>query len=85
MVAQQLRIVTGLWPLLAPGGRMIYITCSVLRAENEALIGELLQRTVDAQVVPFTLPVGQAAALGWQVLPGDGDLDGMYYAVLEKR
>ena len=85
MAAQQLRIVTGLWPLLAPGGRMLYVTCSLLRAENEALIGELLQRTTDARVVPFTLPVGQAAAHGWQILPGDGDLDGMYYAVLEKH
>jgi 16S rRNA (cytosine967-C5)-methyltransferase len=31
------------------------------------------------------LPAGQAAAVGWQILPGDGDLDGMYYAVLERR
>jgi 16S rRNA (cytosine967-C5)-methyltransferase len=28
--------------------------------------------------------VGQAAAIGWQILPGDGDLDGMYYALLRK-
>jgi 16S rRNA (cytosine967-C5)-methyltransferase len=35
--------------------------------------------------VGFTLPVGQPAAVGWQILPGDGDLDGMYYAVVHKR
>jgi 16S rRNA (cytosine967-C5)-methyltransferase len=35
--------------------------------------------------VPFALPAGQPAAVGWQILPGDGDLDGMYYAVLEKH
>ncbi len=80
----QRRIVSGLWPLLARGGRLIYVTCSVLRAENEALIDFLLEATVDARVLPFTLPVGQAAGHGWQILPGDGDLDGMYYAVLEK-
>jgi 16S rRNA (cytosine967-C5)-methyltransferase len=84
MHEQQRRILSALWPLLAPGGRLVYITCSVLRAENEAIVGELLAAHADAQAVPFTLPAGQAAAIGWQILPGDGDLDGMYYAVLKK-
>ena len=85
MQAQQRRILAALWPLLAPGGRLIYITCSVLRAENELIVNELLAAQADAQVVAFTLPAGQAAAVGWQILPGDGDLDGMYYAALEKK
>jgi len=83
--AQQRRILGALWPLLAPGGRLLYITCSLLRAENEAIVGELLAAQPDAHAVAFELPAGQAAAVGWQILPGDGDLDGMYYAVLEKR
>ncbi|HEY8585184.1 MAG TPA: 16S rRNA (cytosine(967)-C(5))-methyltransferase RsmB [Rhodanobacter sp.] len=85
MQAQQRRILAALWPLLAPGGRLVYVTCSVLRTENEAAVAELLAGQPDAQAVPFTLPVGQAATVGWQILPGDGDLDGMYYAVLQKR
>jgi len=85
MRAQQRRILSALWPLLAPGGRLVYITCSVLRAENEAIVGELLAAQPDAQAIAFTLPEGHAAAVGWQILPGDGDLDGMYYAVLQKR
>ncbi|KZC39302.1 MULTISPECIES: 16S rRNA (cytosine(967)-C(5))-methyltransferase RsmB [Rhodanobacter] len=84
MQAQQRRLLAALWPLLAPGGRLLYVTCSVLRAENEAIVGKLLAAQADAQAVPFTLPVGQPAAVGWQILPGDGDLDGMYYAVLQK-
>jgi 16S rRNA (cytosine967-C5)-methyltransferase len=85
MHAQQRRVLSALWPLLAPGGRLVYITCSVLRAENEAIVGELLAAQSDAQAVAFTLPEGRTAAVGWQILPGDGDLDGMYYAVLQKR
>ncbi|HWU74921.1 MAG TPA: 16S rRNA (cytosine(967)-C(5))-methyltransferase RsmB [Rhodanobacter sp.] len=85
MHEQQRRILTALWPLLAPGGRLVYITCSVLRTENEAILGELLATQADAQTVSFTLPVGQPAAVGWQILPGDGDLDGMYYAVIRKQ
>lgn len=85
MQAQQRKILSALWPLLAPGGRLVYITCSVLRSENEAIVTELLSRYDDAELLPFTLPVGQAAAVGWQILPGDGDLDGMYYAALRKR
>jgi 16S rRNA (cytosine967-C5)-methyltransferase len=85
LCAQQRRILTALWPLLAPGGRLVYVTCSLLRAENEAVINELLDTQPDAQAVGFTLPVGQPAAVGWQILPGDGDLDGMYYAVVHKR
>lgn len=81
---QQWRILSALWDLLAPGGRLLYVTCSILREENEAVIGGFLERHRDASVVPFTLPVGQAAAVGWQILPGDGDLDGMYYAALTK-
>ncbi len=84
LVAQQSRILSSLWPLLAPGGRLVYITCSLLRRENDAVVNEWLADQADARAVAFELPVGQAAQVGWQILPGDGDLDGMYYAVLEK-
>lgn len=84
LVAQQRRILDALWPLLAPGGRLLYITCSLLRAENEDVVAPFLAAHADARAIPFELPVGHAAAVGWQILPGDGDLDGMYYAVIEK-
>ena len=84
LVAQQQRILSALWPLLAPGGRLIYVTCSLLRAENEAVTEHFLAGRDDARVIPVQLPFGQAAAVGWQILPGDSDLDGMYYAVLER-
>jgi 16S rRNA (cytosine967-C5)-methyltransferase len=85
LVAQQRRILAALWPLLAPGGKLVYVTCSLLRAENEAVIALFLAGRDDVHVAPVSLPDGRAAAVGWQILPGDGDLDGMYYAVLERR
>ncbi|MCX7513236.1 16S rRNA (cytosine(967)-C(5))-methyltransferase RsmB [Frateuria sp. STR12] len=85
LAALQQRILLALWPLLKPGGRLVYATCSLLRAENEASVQALLAAAGDARAVPFTLPTGQPAAVGWQILPGDGDLDGMYYAVIEKQ
>ncbi|QWT19322.1 16S rRNA (cytosine(967)-C(5))-methyltransferase RsmB [Bacillus sp. NP157] len=84
LVAQQGRILAACWDTLAAGGRLLYVTCSILRRENEGVVGAFLEGHPDARVVPITLPVGQAAAIGWQILPGDGDLDGMYYALLER-
>ncbi|MDR6937721.1 16S rRNA (cytosine(967)-C(5))-methyltransferase RsmB [Luteibacter sp. 3190] len=84
LVAQQGRILAACWDTLAPGGRLLYVTCSLLRRENEGVVGTFVAGRDDAKVVPVSLPVGQPAAIGWQILPGDGDLDGMYYALLEK-
>jgi 16S rRNA (cytosine967-C5)-methyltransferase len=85
LAAQQRRLLAALWPLLAPGGRLVYITCSLLRAENEAVVEGFFAGRTDARAVPLHLPAGQAAASGWQILPGDDDLDGMYYAVFERQ
>ena len=82
--AQQRRIITALWPLLAPGGVLVYATCSVLRGENEAIVETVLHGQPDARARNFALPAGQRSGPGWQILPGDDGLDGMYYAVLEK-
>jgi 16S rRNA (cytosine967-C5)-methyltransferase len=83
--AQQRRIVEALWPLLAPGGRLVYVTCSLLRAENAGIVAAFARAHDDANLVPIALPDGQSAGTGWQVLPGDGDLDGMYYAIVAKK
>jgi 16S rRNA (cytosine967-C5)-methyltransferase len=85
LIAQQARILAACWELLAPGGSLLYVTCSILRAENEGVVGAFVAERGDVDLVPLSLPVGQTAGIGWQILPGEGDLDGMYYALLRKR
>jgi 16S rRNA (cytosine967-C5)-methyltransferase len=77
-VELQAALLDALWPLLRPGGRLVYATCSVLRREN------------DAQIAGFAAAVGATDALGTagqsrcQTLPGHADGDGFYYACLLK-
>jgi 16S rRNA (cytosine967-C5)-methyltransferase len=85
LAREQSRLLDSLWPLLKPGGRLLYATCSILRAENEAVVAAFVSSSEDAQSMPFALDVGHACGAGRQLLPGEGGLDGMYYAVIEKR
>ena len=77
-VLLQSRLLRALWPLLAPGGRLVYATCSVLRSENDAQIAAFLS-TAEASEGPGTEQLS-----GCQSLPGDADGDGFYYACLLK-
>ena len=81
----QARLLGASWPLLSRGGRLLYATCSILRAENEDVVAAFLHAHPDAQPMDFALQAGHAAGAGRQILPGEGGLDGMYYAVIEKR
>lgn len=77
------------WPLLAPGGRLLYVTCSVLAAENDAVLQPFLEATPDARENDALQnnnirDVMRRKAFGFQVLPGTADMDGFYYACLEK-
>lgn len=84
LAREQSRLIKTLWPALAPGGKLVYATCSLLRPENENVVADFLAAQPNARALPFELPAGHAAGAGWQILPGEGGLDGMYYAVLSK-
>lgn len=85
----QAGILSACWESLAPGGRLLYATCSVLAAENDGVIGPFLEANSDARENDM-LPnnnirdVMRRTACGYQVLPGTAGLDGFYYACLEK-
>jgi 16S rRNA (cytosine967-C5)-methyltransferase len=75
--AQQAEILDALWQTLAPGGTMLYVTCSVFDDENETQIGRFCARHANAQ----RLPIDGSTAL--QLLP-TAEHDGFYFALLRK-
>jgi 16S rRNA (cytosine967-C5)-methyltransferase len=83
-VALQARLLQRLWPLLDAGGILLYATCSVLRDENNRQIENFLANHPDAKVSTFEAEWGRAADPGGQILPGQQDMDGFYYARLHK-
>ncbi|MDG4597985.1 MAG: 16S rRNA (cytosine(967)-C(5))-methyltransferase RsmB [Candidatus Contendobacter sp.] len=81
---QQQALLTGLWPLLRPGGRLLYATCSVLRQENEQVVAAFLAARPEVREHRIMADWGRALARGRQILPGEAGMDGFYYAVLVK-
>ncbi|QIB65658.1 16S rRNA (cytosine(967)-C(5))-methyltransferase RsmB [Kineobactrum salinum] len=80
--AQQLAILRGLWPLLAPGGRLLYVTCSVLEEENSGVLQQFLQATPEAILLPA--PVGELRPCGGQLLPQVQGPDGLFYGIVQR-
>jgi len=84
VVATQARLLNALWPLLAPGGKLLYVTCSILPEENALQMAAFLARQPDAQAwIPAQAALARharPAGSGFQILPGSADMDGFYYA-----
>ncbi|OHC64167.1 MAG: 16S rRNA (cytosine(967)-C(5))-methyltransferase [Rhodocyclales bacterium GWA2_65_20] len=77
----QAEILDALWLTLAPGGRMLYCTCSVLPAENARQVAAFAVRHAEAIRLP--LPTAGGDNNEWQLLPS-AEHDGFFYALLEK-
>jgi len=85
LIAAQARLLSALWPLLKPGGKLLYVTCSILPEENENTLRAFLAREATAVEQPLPETVGRACAAGRQILPGEHGMDGFYYACLRKK
>lgn len=80
----QWRLLKNAWRYLKPGGRLMYSTCSVLKAENELLIDSFLKQNSDACAIDLGDRYGRVSGAGRQRFPGEDDGDGFYYALLQK-
>lgn len=85
LAAMQLKLLQSLWQTLKPGGTLIYSTCSVLPQENDQVLEKFFKHSPGATVLASTAEYGQKTQFGCQILPGDDDMDGFYYAKLRKE
>lgn len=93
--ALQRSLLGNLWSVLAPGGVLVYCTCSLLPAENDGVVDAFLRAQPEAEVEPVSLPTGRPTRHGWQLLPlpamGGPDagpnltVDGFYFARMTRR
>jgi len=86
LAAQQKRLLTALWPLLKPGGRLIYCTCSVFRAEGQQQVEAFLAHNSAAVLQPGPGHLMPRSGADGGPLPDNqpSDHDGFFYAVLQK-
>jgi 16S rRNA (cytosine967-C5)-methyltransferase len=84
LVATQARLLDNLWPLLAPGGILVYATCSVLAAENVLQAQSFMERHDALQVLEHDGLPGRPQHPGRQILPGEMDLDGFYHLAVRR-
>jgi 16S rRNA (cytosine967-C5)-methyltransferase len=82
---QQLQMLNSLWPLLKPGGMLVYATCSILAAENHELLNRFIGETTDLEVMPHDGRYGVSGNPGIQLLPHLDAADGFFYAQIRKQ
>ena len=84
--AIQKNLLKQLWPLVKPGGRLLYCTCSVFRAEGENQAKTFVEHNTNARLVPSLGHLRPQTSATTAVLTDNlqGDHDGFYYALLEK-
>ncbi|MFN3785297.1 MAG: 16S rRNA (cytosine(967)-C(5))-methyltransferase RsmB [Thiothrix sp.] len=81
---EQARLLNKLWPTLRIGGKLLYATCSILPEENQQQVAAFLQANPDAIPLPLPVTWGRPQIYGRQILPGEQQMDGFYYALLQK-
>lgn len=82
--ARQRALLDALWPLLAPGGVLLYATCSTLRAEGASVVANWVPKADAANSTTIDAEWGTAETVGRRIRPGEDAMDGFYYARLKR-
>lgn len=87
LAALQAKLLRALWPLVKPGGRLLYCTCSVFRAEGQRQIQTFLTHHTEARLLPSPGHLVPTLASSGPAVPDNqaSDVDGFFYALLEKQ
>jgi 16S rRNA (cytosine967-C5)-methyltransferase len=85
LIILQQKILQETWSLLKPGGTLLYATCSILPQENSEQIAQFIKNNTNAQLLPIDgIEQEPENTIGWQLIPGESNMDGFYYANLLK-
>ena len=79
----QLDLLNNAWPLLKPQGKLLYVTCSIFKEENEEVISKFCDNKQDVKRGEIKFPKNIQHVKN-QLVPSK-DHDGLYYAILEKK
>jgi 16S rRNA (cytosine967-C5)-methyltransferase len=84
LLAKQYKLLCSLWPILKQRGKLLYVTCSVLARENMQQIERFLFEHADCRINQINAKWGNHTPFGTQILTGNDNMDGFFYACLEK-
>jgi 16S rRNA (cytosine967-C5)-methyltransferase len=81
----QIKLLSTLWQTLKRNGLLLYVTCSILKQENSDLIKQFIENQHDCVLKPIKAKWGKDTGYGRQILTGQDNMDGFFYACLEKK
>lgn len=89
LALRQTTLLRATWAMLKPGGRLVYASCSALRAETTSVVSDFLRFSKDAedltQSAIESLGFEAQADVGYRIAAGAQNMDGFYYAVMERK
>jgi len=84
LVKLQSEILMSAWQMLAAGGELLYVTCSIFRDENQGQVKSFLSQNDDASEIRIDADWGEPCDYGRQLFPGEQDADGFYFCRIKK-